>query len=290
LTDATPFGVSVLTSVRGRVDHLAGLVDGLNRAAAGADFELVVGWMGGEDPDAALRRARGFETRAIPIAGEELPLSRARNQLAAAAAGGLLVYLDVDCVPNPGLLAAYAAALARHDALALGETRYLPQGFRADGASELALRRAAQPHGERVNLFPAPGVTRLDRRHEVFWSLNFAIRRETFEQRIGGFDEDYRGYGIEDTDFAMRAARAEVPLAWVGGAVAFHQHHPPTRLDPERVAALVANARRYRERWGTWPATGWLAELAGLGMVAWDEATDTLEVAGTLEPAAGPSR
>jgi GT2 family glycosyltransferase len=290
LTGATTTAISVLTPVRDRVDHLAGLVDGLNRAVVGADFELVIGRMGGEDPSAALRRARGFEARAIPIAGDELPLSSARNQLAAAAAGALLVYLDVDCVPSPGLLAAYATALTAHDALALGETRYLPKGFRADGASEMALRRAALPHPERINLFPAPGVTRLDRRHELFWSLNFAIRRITFERRIGGFDENYRGYGIEDTDFAMRAARAEVPITWVGGAVAFHQHHPPTRLDPDRVAALVANARRYREHWGTWPATGWLAELAGLGMVEWDEATDTLAVADMLEPATSSIR
>ena len=74
----------------------------------------------------------------------------------------------------------------------------------------------------------------------------------------------------------MRAARAGVPLAWVGGAPAFHQHHPPTRLRPEGIPALVENARRYRERWGDWPAKGWLAELAARGLVDWDEATGTL--------------
>ena len=191
----------------------------------------------------------------------------------------MLVFLDVDCVPSRGLLGAFATALEEHDALGVGETRYLPKGFVPEGADEAVLRRAARPHAARGGLFPAPGVARIDTRHELFWSLNFAVRRETFRERIGGFDEGYRGYGIEDTDFAMRAARAEVPLAWIGGALAFHQHHEPTRLRPEGVPTLVANARRYRERWGEWPARGWFDELAAAGLVDWDEAADRLEPA-----------
>jgi hypothetical protein len=272
--------VSVLTPVRDRIDHLASLVDGLNRVDA-PEFELLVGWMGGADPGSALDRARGFAAEAIAVDGDDLPLARARNALAAAARGDVLVFLDVDCVPSRSVLATYAATLADQDALAIGEVRYLPRGFRGDGAPEAALRRAAAPHPERVDLFPAPGEVRIDDRHELFWSLSFAVRRATFHRRIGGFDEAYRGYGIEDTDFAMRAARAAVPLAWVGGALAFHQHHPPTRLRPEGVEALVANACRYRERWGEWPAKGWLAELAARGMVDWDEDADRLEARAT---------
>jgi GT2 family glycosyltransferase len=275
--------LSVLVPVRDRVGHLANLVDALGRAADPPDFELLVGWMGGDDPRPALDSAR-FDAAAIEIEGDELPLARARNQLAATAMGATLVFLDVDCVPAPALLATYAAVLAERDALALGETRYLPPGLVAAGADEQVLRRAARPHPERAGLFPASGEVRVDNRHELFWSLNFAVRRETFGARIGGFDESYRGYGIEDTDFARRAARAAVPLAWVGDALAFHQHHPPTRLRPEGVPALVANARRYRERWGEWPARGWLAELAAAGLLEWDEE------AGTLEPRASASR
>jgi GT2 family glycosyltransferase len=276
--------VSVLVPVRDRVAHLANLIDGLNQAVDAPEFELLVGWMGGQDPWPAVRRARGFPARALPIDGDDLPLARARNQLAEAAGGETLVFLDADCVPSRALLSTSAAVLAERDALAIGETRYLPPGLVATGADERVLRRAARPHPERAGLFPTPGAVRTDARHELFWSLNFAVRRDTFAARIGGFDESYRGYGIEDTDFARRAARAAVPLAWVGGALAFHQHHPPTRLRPEGVPALVENARRYRERWGEWPARGWLAELAAAGLVDWDEE------AGTLEPRASAIR
>lgn len=269
--------LSVLVPVRDRRAHLANLVDGLNRAADAPRFELIVGWMGGEDPGPALDRARGYSASTIEVDGEELPLASARNGLAAAASGELLVFLDVDCIPSRTLLTGHAAALFDHDALAVGEARYLPRGFQASGADESLLRRAAHPHRDRDGLFPAPGVVRTDERHELFWSLNFAVRRDTFIERIGGFDEDYRGYGIEDTDFAMRAARAGVPVAWVGGALAFHQNHPPTRLRAEEIPALVENACRYRERWGDWPARGWLAELAASGLVDWDEEAGTLE-------------
>jgi N-acetylglucosaminyl-diphospho-decaprenol L-rhamnosyltransferase len=269
--------LSVLVPVRDRTDHLANLVDGLNRAADAPRFELIVGWMGGEDPRPALGRARGFAASAIEVEGEQLPLAAARNRLAETAAGEELVFLDADCIPSRSLLTAHAAALYDRDALVVGEARYLPKGFQASGADELVLRRAGHPHPDRAGLFPSPGVVRADTRHELFWSLNFAVRRATFLERIGGFDEDYRGYGIEDTDFAMRAARAGVPVAWVGGALAFHQHHEPTRLRPEATASLVENARRYREHWGEWPARGWLAELGAKGLVGWDEKAGTLE-------------
>jgi GT2 family glycosyltransferase len=274
--------LSVLVPVRDRNEHLANLVAALKRADRAPEFELLVGWMGGADPRPALGRARGFAADVVEVEGEELPLSLARNRLAQAAGGEVIVFLDADCVPSRSLLAAYANALEAQDALTVGETRYLRKGFVPEGADEAVLRRASRPHPERAGLFPAAGQSRLDTRHDLFWSLNFALRRETFA-RIGGFDEGYRGYGIEDTDFAMRAARAAVPLAWIGGALAFHQHHEPTRLRPEGVAALVANARRYRDRWGEWPAKGWLAELSAAGLVEWDEDADRLE-------AASPSR
>jgi GT2 family glycosyltransferase len=230
--------LSVLVPVRDRTAHLANLIDGLGHAADAPRFELLAGWMGGEDPQPTLDRARGFAASAIEVEGEgeDPPLALARNQLAAAAAGEVLIFLDADCIPSRSLLTAYAAALYDRDALAVGDARYLPKGFQASGANDRLLRRAGHPHPDRAGLFPAPAVVRTDERHELFRSLNFAVRRTTFTERIGGFDEDYRGSEKEDTDFAMRAARAGVPVAWVGGALAFHQDHPPTRLRPEASA------------------------------------------------------
>jgi hypothetical protein len=161
--------LSVLVPVRDRAEHLANLMAGLERAAHAPEFELLVGWMGGEDPRPILRGAAGFPAAAIAVDGDELPLAATRNALAEAAHGELLVFLDVDCIPSRGLLAAYAAALAEHDAVALGETRYLPRGLVATGVDERVLRRAARSHPARIDLFPALSPPRLDSRHDLFW-------------------------------------------------------------------------------------------------------------------------
>jgi GT2 family glycosyltransferase len=268
---------SVLTPARGRGDHLANLLAGLRRARR-APCELIVGWMGGADPEPVLAGNAPFRRRAVAIPGAELPLARARNDLANAARGELLVFLDVDCVPSAGLLDAFTAALAEHDALAVGRTFYLPPEAGGDEA-EARLRELAREPPQRARLFgPEPTV---DEHHELFWSLNFAVRRSTFLETIGGFDEGYEGYGIEDTDFGLRARERGVPLAWCGQALAFHQYHEPTRHRPDQLRALVANAKRFQRTWGSWPARGWLEELAGRGLVRWDEGR------GVLEPADG---
>ena len=80
-----------------------------------------------------------------------------------------------------------------------------------------------------------PPSTTLDDRHHLFWSLAFGVTAATWDD-LGGFDTGYSGYGAEDTDFAMRARRHGVEMAWFAGGTAFHQWHPPTRHDPARLA------------------------------------------------------
>jgi len=275
--------VSVLTLVRDRLPHLAGLVRGL-RSSRVQPAELLVAWMGGEDPHPVLPTGPDLPTRVIPVESKEMPLARARNELARAARGECLVFLDVDCIPGRDLVGAFAAALAEHDAIAVGRTLYLPPGAKG---GEADLLRIAEAHPDRERLFgPQP---RVDRRHELFWSLNFAVRRACFLERIGGFDEGYAGYGIEDTDFAFRAREKDVPLAWVRAATAFHQHHPPTRQRPDGIPALVRNAKRFQRRWGAWPARGWLDELSERGLIRWDERENVLEPASLVEAASSAS-
>ena len=60
-----------------------------------------------------------------------LPLAAARNAGAAAAlerGAELLVFLDVDCLPDPGLVGHYARAAVEHpESLLCGPVAYLPQ-------------------------------------------------------------------------------------------------------------------------------------------------------------------
>jgi GT2 family glycosyltransferase len=223
--------------------------------------EVVIARMGGPDP-ASVAVEVPCPVRQIEVAGDALPLALARNSAAVAAGGDVLVFLDVDCVPAPGIFCEYERVLARRDVLAVGQTRF---------RNERGELESRQPHAfeSRVSI---------GRDHENFWSLNFAVRRLTFLDRIGGFDRDYAGYGIEDTDFAMSAREAGVPIAWLSEALAIHQHHAPSRFDPDGVGPLLRNMRRFEAKWGFWPARGWLSELAERGLVRWDGAGEPVPV------------
>jgi len=47
-------------------------------------------------------------------------------------------------------------------------------------------------------------------------------------------------------------------LGWVGGARAYHQHHPVSSPPVEHLDDILRNGRLFHERWGEWPMTGWL--------------------------------
>ncbi|MET1380348.1 galactosyltransferase-related protein, partial [Staphylococcus aureus] len=79
--------------------------------------------------------------------------------------------------------------------------------------------------------------------------MSFALSKAD-HLAAGGMDEGYVGYGGEETDYARRLAVAGIPAYWVGNARVWHQHHPVYRPPLAHFDSIVANARRYRARWG----------------------------------------
>ena len=257
--------VSVLTLVRDRTAYLHGLVAAL-AAAPDPPAELVVAVCGGEDPRPRTPEAP-FPVRHLDVpSGERIAYSPARNACADAARADRLWFVDADCVPLPGAVAALDRALAAEDALATGEVLYLPPGLDVDPADVGALRRAGRPHPARPAP-PAEGWERSDR-YDLVWGLSIGVRKSTFLS-LGGFDEGYGGYAGEDTDLAEAARQAGVPLVVVGGMAVAHRHHDVFEPPVQQLAATVANAQRFRDKWGWWPMGGWLADFADLGLVEW---------------------
>ena len=258
---------AVVTITSNRDAHLGRQLIGL--AADPPDLHVVVGM--GERPDVP-----GLVVQ-VPVPDTGLPLAAARNAGAAAAiaAGAhVLVFLDVDCIPGPAMVSRYreAAGPLPGPAVLCGPVTYLPPappgGYPATGLADLASPHPARPA-------PPAGQVRPEPRWELFWSLSFALTAADWI-RLGGFCEQYTGYGGEDTDFAVTASAAGATLYWVGGATAFHQHHPPSRTTPARVAEIVRNATLFRRRHGWWPMSGWLSELAHAGLVTFDPGSDRL--------------
>lgn len=280
--------LAVVTIVHGRHEHLERQVWGLCQQSRLPDAHVVVAM---DDPHAgAVARARAGDwevhVAATPVRDGHLPLAAARNlgvDVAARAGADRVVLLDVDCIPSPRLLERYAAVLAtagsrdvaRPDVgsagldppvVLAGEVAYLPPAPEGHDYRDLgleALARLADPHPARPVLSADDVLPAADLR--LFWSLSFAVTVRDW-RAVGGFDERYVGYGGEDTDFGQRLGAAEGRLLWVGGARAFHQHHPTSSPPVQHVHDIVANANRFAERWGWWPMEGWLEAFAARGL------------------------
>jgi len=204
----------------------------------------------------------------VPPAADGFRLAAARNagaDAAVALGAELVVFLDADCVPAPELVERYlAASRVEPEAVLCGPVTYLPPGVDVDDPAVLAGLTA--PHAARPAP-PAGAVIRAgDDDYRLFWSLSFALTAEAWSTGPR-FDEEFVGYGGEDTDFAYALRRAGRPLAWVGGAHAYHQHHPTSSPPWQHLDDVLRNGRLFAERWGEWPMTGWLEAFERGGAV-----------------------
>lgn len=260
---------AVVTLTHRRDEHLAAQHRALGLGSRLPDDYVVVAM----DDDVPAREVGGLSSRvlAVPRTPDgSLPLAAARNAGVAAAlsrGADVVVLLDVDCLPGSDLVQAYTDVVcARPRWVWSGPVTYLPppprEGYPSHPDQLLAWD---DPHPARPR--PAPGELRHALDPDLFWSLSFALHRDAWRQ-VGGFCEDYRGYGAEDTDFARSAITHGVGLGTVGAARAYHQHHPVGSPPVEHLDDILRNGRLFHARWGEWPMTGWLEEMARAGLVA----------------------
>ncbi|WP_299837263.1 glycosyltransferase family 2 protein [uncultured Jannaschia sp.] len=258
--------ISVLTLARGRAVHLCNMIVGLTRQTV-APCELVIAVMQDELYDDLPETP--FPIRQIRITGDELPLARARNAVAAAACGDVFVFLDVDCIPAPELLADYAAQTRAGEGLTMGEVLYLPAGANDPGWSTEAFDAVAVRHCDRQG--PPEAARKRCDDYRCFWSLTFAMHRDDWA-RSGGFDERFSGYGGEDTDFGRTLAERDIPIWWVRGARAYHQYHPHCMPPIHHVPSIIRNAELFATKWGHRTMEHWLHAFRMMGLI-----TDTPE-------------
>lgn len=264
-----PARVCVVTIAHGRHEHLAGQHRSLARGSRIPDLHVVVA-MGDSDIRSVVAEGLTREVIHVPGTIDALPLAAARNRgmsLALARGAEVVIGLDVDCLAGSELVAGYAEAVEnRPDVLWSGPVTYLPPpaetGYDLD-----RLLDVDDPHEARPA--PSPGELVLGGDPDLFWSLSFAASAETWRQ-VGGFHEEYVGYGAEDTDFGHLVDKAGVPLGWAGSARAYHQYHPVSDPPVEHLQDLLRNGAIFAARWGRWPMTGWFEELERLGHVRRD--------------------
>lgn len=201
-------------------------------------IQVIVVADGCSDGTAALAEGRWpMDVRIIEQASQGA--AAARNRGAAAATGRLLIFLDDDIEPSPGLVAAHAGAHAEDTAtVAIG---YLPphlQGRRDLFATMLGAWWEAM-----FERMAAPG-------HRFAYtdllSGNFSLSRSLFT-RVGGFDETLRCH--EDYELGLRLITAGARLRFVPEAAGWHHEHTmlvrALQRKRDEGRADVTLARRY---------------------------------------------
>ncbi|WP_439633887.1 glycosyltransferase family 2 protein [Glycocaulis sp.] len=190
--------LSVLIPFHG--DDPSALLDAL-LAQAGADMEIVLFDDGSPAADVFERLSAHPDVLdgAVRILRSDTNIQRsgARNALASAASGEWLLFLDADMELPEGFLARWKELLESAEFDAAYGGYLVPETKAGQFAVHAALARAGD-----VNNAEA----RAKRGASAFAGSNMAVRSSLMANTP--FDESYRGWGWEDVDWAVRAAKA----------------------------------------------------------------------------------
>ena len=174
-------------------------------------------------------------------------LARARNAGAEAARHDLLLFLDCDLLVEAWWIAAHARWHHRvSDVVTVG--RYAdvsPEGLDPDRIRNRPGPVADLFAGQRPR--PRPGAEHLLRTNDLtsraddpFRALlggNFGVGRK-FYRSVGGHDESFRRWGMEEIEFGYRAHTRGALFAPVPEAFAFHQGTADRRREQENERSL----------------------------------------------------
>jgi glycosyltransferase involved in cell wall biosynthesis len=135
--------------------------------------------------------------------------SVARNLGAERADGELLIFLDADCIPQPGWLRAMLAAWARWPDAGAISGAMLPDG------DSLVL------HCGQIAGFHEHLNCTLSSQRSALASFSLLVPREMWKS-VGGFDESFKFAAAEDLDFTIRIARQGRKLYLTNSAAVRH--------------------------------------------------------------------
>ena len=249
---------SIVTIVKGRRKQLANLLESI-KASTVLPNDIQVVCM---DNTEGIAAPGGLNVSIHVVHNtHELPLAAARNLGITATKTDNVIFIDADCIVSPTLFASMLMVLQAENIIA-AYPLYLPVVPTKGQFDELKHEAVNHPGREFI-----PEGQPVD--HLQFWSLIFAIQKQTFE-KIGGFDESFTGYGAEDTDFAMLFNKAGFNLIFVRDYV-LHQYH--NKHDPplNHFDSIIENANRYQQKWSLLPMQRWLNAFREMGLIAIDD-------------------
>ena len=178
-----------------------------------------------------------------------------RNDGAAAAQGDVLAFLDGDMIADPWWLESHMRWHHVTDsALVLGFRDHIDPDWLSEeqlkalgptaGLADLAQgRRVERPEWIEFHMARTKNLTTADTDlFRVVTGGNLTIGREAFRE-VGGFDDSFRAWGGEDTEFGWRCWLSGLLLIPERGAHCWHQGLGTTP-DPEESKSQSAQAKK----------------------------------------------
>lgn len=199
----------------------------------GRDVEVVVVIDGSTDGSAQAVRSGRWAVPVDVVEQENRGLAVARNVGLAAARGRMVWFLDDDLLPCPGLVGRHRRAhVATEDRILVGPCR-IPEDV-ADTPGLVAW-------WDRLHADLA-AVGRVDRFDRL--SVANASGPASVFESVGGFDERFVGYGLEDWELGLRLLRAGTRIDFDVDAVAWHTEVPGIALQVQRQRDEGENSAR----------------------------------------------
>jgi glycosyltransferase involved in cell wall biosynthesis len=199
-----------------------------------AQYEVVVVDDGSTEPvdPVASRFQDSLTLRHIRVEQNE-GRAAARNRGFAHTGADRVLFLDGDMICDPGLLEAH---------LATGGADRVVMGYRLNllhDRGQEAIARQQMTADSREPLFARHSydLSSWIMPWQALHAHNFSLTRTSFE-RAGGFDVQFRHWGVEDAEFGYRLHRCGLPFVFARHALAYHIPHPRDRR-AERESNLI---------------------------------------------------
>lgn len=233
--------LSVVIPTLGGYELLDRVFAGLaEQDAAPGSFEVVVATDVAETQAETVERLlddRPFAVRRV--AGAVPGASANRNAGFAAARAPLVLFIDNDTIPAPGLVSEHLSWHAREPdetTGVLGLVRWAP---------ELTVTTFMRWLDTGIQ-FDFANIEGTDAGWGRFVSANASVKR-SFMGRVGGFDEQRFPYGYEDTDWAYRASKLGFRLLFNRRAVVDHLRTMDLEFWQKRARRVAAAERTFSE-------------------------------------------